>query len=375
MLTALSIKNYALIDNLQVNFNSGFTIITGETGAGKSILLGGLSLILGKRADLKSLKNKEKKCVIEAVFDITNYALENLFQVYDLDFEPQTIIRREILPSGKSRAFINDTPVNLNSLQALGEKLIDVHSQQETLQLAENNFQFQVVDALANNSKHLQNYQTQLNSYKQLQKEKQDLLTLQAQAIKEQDYSVFLLTELQQANIVDGELEQLEEEYETLNNIEVIQEKLEHAHQLLQNEDLGIISLLTQLKNNLQQLTSYAKNYQELFARVQSNLIDLDDTLTEIEAQQESLDANPNRLEVVNTKLQTLHNLMQKHVAKDTAELLTIKNQLEQKVAATQNLDSDIEQKEAAIKLVTSKLQEIANTLHKNRIKTIPKLQ
>ncbi len=162
MLTSLSIKNYALIDTLQVDFNDGFSIITGETGAGKSILLGGLSLILGKRADLSSLKNTEEKCVIEAVFNISNYKLQALFKAEDFDYEAQTIIRREILPSGKSRAFVNDSPVNLNGLQLLGERLIDIHSQHETLQLTSNGFQFQIIDALANNDETLQSYKIEL---------------------------------------------------------------------------------------------------------------------------------------------------------------------------------------------------------------------
>ena len=166
MLTGLSIKNYALIDQLQVSFNDGFTIITGETGAGKSILLGGLSLILGKRADLSSLRDTEKKCIIEATFDISNYNLKSLFTAEDLDYEAQTIIRREILPSGKSRAFVNDSPVNLSSLQLLGEKLIDIHSQHETLQLTDDNFQFQVIDALAETSENLETYKGYLKTYK-----------------------------------------------------------------------------------------------------------------------------------------------------------------------------------------------------------------
>ncbi|HIC31446.1 MAG TPA: DNA repair protein RecN, partial [Flavobacteriaceae bacterium] len=192
MLTGLSIKNYALIDQLQVNFNDGFTIITGETGAGKSILLGGLSLILGKRADLSSLRDTEKKCIIEATFDISNYNLKSLFTAEDLDYEAQTIIRREILPSGKSRAFVNDSPVNLSSLQLLGEKLIDIHSQHETLQLTDDNFQFQVIDALAETSENLESYKGYLKTYKSLQKELKQLQQFQAEAIKEHDYNSFL---------------------------------------------------------------------------------------------------------------------------------------------------------------------------------------
>ncbi|MDO6597184.1 DNA repair protein RecN [Oceanihabitans sp. 2_MG-2023] len=374
MLTSLSIKNYALIDALLVDFNQGFTIITGETGAGKSILLGGLSLILGKRADLSSLKNKERKCVIEAIFNIKNYQLENLFNTQDLDFDSQTIIRREILPSGKSRAFVNDTPVNLNTLQLLGKHLIDVHSQNQTMQLVDDDFQFQIIDALANNKSNLENYQVELATYKKLQKELKELYKLQAEALKEQDYNTFLLKELKEANLVAGELESLEEEYETLNNIEEIQEKLTHSHQLLQDDDLGILNLLTQLKNTLQKLSNYSNNYQNLFTRVNSSLIDLDDTFAEIETLQENLDADPKRLEVVNAKLQTLHNLMQKHVAENVSELIEIKNKLTDKVSDTESLETHILQKQKGIQTITKKLDVISEAIHKNREKTIPKL-
>ncbi|MBU2940619.1 DNA repair protein RecN [Lacinutrix sp. C3R15] len=374
MLTSLSIKNYALIDTLLVDFNQGFTIITGETGAGKSILLGGLSLILGKRADLSSLKNTDKKCVIEAVFNIESYKLENLFKAKDLDFETQTIIRREILPSGKSRAFVNDTPVNLNTLQVLGNHLIDVHSQNQTMQLVDDDFQFQIIDALASNKANLQNYQTELQSFKKLQKELKELNAFQAEALKEQDYNTFLLKELNEANLVDGELESLEEEYETLNNIEEIQEKLTHSHQLLQDDDLGILNLLTQLKNTLQKLSTYSNTYQNLFTRVNSSLIELDDTFAEIETLQENLDADPKRLEVVNAKLQMLHNLMQKHVAENVSDLISIKEELSQKVSATENLEESINQKQKEIQIVSKKLDAISKTIHDKRHKTIPSL-
>ncbi|WP_452229556.1 MULTISPECIES: DNA repair protein RecN [unclassified Lacinutrix] len=374
MLSSLSIKNYALIDELLVDFNQGFTIITGETGAGKSILLGGLSLILGKRADLSSLKNKDQKCVIEAVFNIESYQLENLFKTEDLDFESQTIIRREILPSGKSRAFVNDSPVNLNSLQLLGKHLIDVHSQNQTMQLVDDDFQFQIIDALANNKTNLEKYQTELNGFKKLQKALKELHNLQAEALKEQDYNTFLLKELTEANLVDGELETLEEEYETLNNMEEIQEKLTHSHQLLQEEDLGILNMLTQLKNTLQKLSTYASTYQNLYTRVNSSLIDLDDTFAEIETLQENLDADPKRLEVVNAKLQTLHNLMQKHVAENVSELISIKTELIEKVSASENLEESILQKQKEIETIKGKLDGISESLHKNRQKAIPKL-
>ncbi len=374
MLTSLTIKNYALIDSLQVNFNNGLSIITGETGAGKSILLGGLSLILGKRADLNSSKDKSQKCIIEAVFDVTNYDLKTLFDEEDLDYEPQTIIRREILPSGKSRAFVNDSPVNLNSLQILGERLIDIHSQHQTLQLVSNDFQFQIIDALANNEAALQDYKEQLTGYKTLQKELQKLLDFKTEAIKEHDYNSFLLKELAEANLRDGEHETLEEEYETLNNIEDIKEKLSHSDRLLNNEDIGILGTLLELKNNLQKLSGFSAKYEDLLNRVNSSFIELNDVFNEIEVLQRNLEADPNRLEEVNIKLQTLHNLMQKHVANDVTELIKIKNELEEKVSVTENLDDTIQQKQIEIEYSNKQLNTVSGKIHKNRSEAIPKL-
>ncbi|WP_445738089.1 DNA repair protein RecN [Mariniflexile sp.] len=375
MLTSLSIKNYALIDTLQVDFNDGFSIITGETGAGKSILLGGLSLILGKRADLSSLKNTEEKCVIEAVFNISNYKLQALFKAEDFDYEAQTIIRREILPSGKSRAFVNDSPVNLNGLQLLGERLIDIHSQHETLQLTSNGFQFQIIDALANNDETLQSYKIELKGYKKLKKELQELLDFQAEAIKEHDYNSFLLNELVEANLVDGEMELLEEEYETLNNIEAIKEKLSEAYLLLNEEQIGIISALTSLKNTFQKLSGFSSKYEDLFNRVNSSLIDMDDIYSEVDVLQEQLEADPNRLEVVDSKLRVLHNLMQKHVANSISELIDIKNQLEEKVSFTENLDDSIQKKRLEIDAKEIELNTISNDIHNKRTAIIPQLK
>uniref|UniRef100_UPI0025D8433A AAA family ATPase n=1 Tax=uncultured Winogradskyella sp. TaxID=395353 RepID=UPI0025D8433A len=210
MLTSLSITNFALIDALEVNFNNGFSIITGETGAGKSILLGGLSLVLGKRADLSQIKDKSKKCVIEAIFDIANYDLKSIFIKDNLDYDPQTIIRREILPSGKSRAFVNDTPVNLDSLNHLSNHLLDIHSQHQTLQLVDDSYQFKVIDAIANNKSLLFDYKSELNTYKKLKQELTHLETSLVESKKEYDYNLFLLNELQDAQLDNINIETLE---------------------------------------------------------------------------------------------------------------------------------------------------------------------
>ncbi|WP_298756602.1 DNA repair protein RecN [uncultured Psychroserpens sp.] len=374
MLTQLTIKNYALIDELHVSFNNGLSIITGETGAGKSILLGGLSLVLGKRADLSSIKDSSKKCIIEATFDVAKYNLKSLFDTEDLDYEAFTIIRREILPSGKSRAFINDTPVNLNNLQVIGERLLDIHSQHQTLQLTNDDFQFQIIDALADNSNSLTAYSEALNNYKDLKFQLEAVQKQKAESIKEFDYNLFLLKELDDAKLVSGELETLESEYETLNNVEEIKEKLAHSHQLLNNDDVGIINHLTEVKNLLGKLSDYGKQYEDVSQRVASTLIELDDVFSEIEQLEDQLEADPNRLDIVNTKLQVIHSLMQKHTVLSVEELITIKEKLSQNVSMTESLDTVIIEKENEINDLEKQLKSMAISIHDNRAAIIPEL-
>ncbi|MFD2918012.1 DNA repair protein RecN [Psychroserpens luteus] len=374
MLTQLTIKNYALIDELQVGFNNGLTIITGETGAGKSILLGGLSLILGKRADLASVKDSSKKCVIEGVFDIAKYNLKALFKIQDLDYESLTIIRREILPSGKSRAFINDTPVRLDDLQVLGEHLLDIHSQHQTLQLTNDDFQFQIIDALADNDENLSQYISELKNFKTFSSEIEKLQNQKVESLKELDYNLFLLKELEEAKLVVGELETLETEYETLNNVEEIKDKLGQSNQLLSNEDVGITSNLREVKQQLFKLVNYGKQYQSIYDRIDSSLIEIDDIFAEIENLEDQLEADPNRLEVVNTKLQTLHNLMQKHIVSSEEELISIREDLSNKVLETENLDAHISAKEKEKEQLKTQLLAVSKTIHNNRSKVIPKL-
>ncbi len=375
MLTSLSIQNYALIDDLKVDFHNGLTIITGETGAGKSILLGGLSLILGNRADLSSIKDTSRKCIIEAVFDIAKYNLKTLFGTEDFDYEPQTIIRREILPSGKSRAFVNDTPVNLNSLTVLGNHLIDVHSQHQTLELADNRFQFQVIDALANNKTGLDTYSFKLKAYKSSKSELENLLKLQSESLKEQDYNAFLLDELVEAKLVEGEQEKLESEYETLNNVEEIKEQLVVSNQVLSDDDNGILTMLMTLKKSLQKLQNYNISYAQLFSRADSNLIELNDIFSEIERHQELLEADPKRLEAINDKLQVLHGLLQKHQVTSVSELLYVQKTLTEKVSITEQLDDRISSAEDTISVLKEELKAIATTIHINREEAIPKLK
>ena len=265
MLASLSISNFALIDKLGINFSDGFSTITGETGAGKSILLGALGLVLGKRADLSSLKNKEEKCVIEAHFQIANYNLQAFFESNDLDYENETIIRREILPSGKSRAFINDSPVNLQELQELSFFLIDIHSQHQTQELSEEIFQFQIIDSVADNLESINHYSAILSTYK---KDKSQLTILNTQlqtVLKEQDYNTFLLEELLAAQLKLNEQEELEQIYDQLNNVEFINENLNKSLALANEEQFGIQQNLKELKISLQKTVGFSSDYKSSF--------------------------------------------------------------------------------------------------------------
>ena len=373
MLTSLSIKNYALIEDIQIDLQSGFTIITGETGAGKSIMLGALSLLLGKRADYSAIRDKDKKCVIEGSFNIAAYDLQTLFAEEDLDYEQQTIIRREILPSGKSRAFINDTPANLSSLQVLGERLLDIHSQHETLSLGDNEYQFLVIDSLAKNAIKLKDYQAGLQQLKKLQKQLLELREEQAQAMKEYDYNLFLHTELQQARLSTGMQEELEERYEELSNVEQLTEQLGSAINHIQQEEIGAAASLREAKNNLQRISGISSGYHQLFERLQSVNIEIDDIATELESALDKVEANPAELEEVNARLQVLYNLQKKHNVATVEELMNIQEELAQKISVSENADEEIARSEKAILEKKKALEKIASEIHDARKSIIPK--
>ena len=372
-MTSLSIKNYALIEDIQINLQQGFTIITGETGAGKSIMLGALSLLLGKRADYSAIRDAEKKCVIEGAFDISAYDLKSFFAAEDLDYEPQTIIRREILPSGKSRAFVNDTPANLSSLQALGEHLIDIHSQHETLSLGENEYQFMVIDVLADNGTALKEYKQVHQELRLLQNTLEKVREEQALATREYDYNLFLLNELRQAKLEAGMQEELEERLEELSHVEQLTEQLGTAINLIQQEEIGAGNSLKEAKNALQKIAVIASGYQQLFERLQSVFIELDDIAVELENALEKVEANPQELEQVNDKLQVIYNLQKKHLVSTVSELKNIEAELEKKVAVPENAEEEI----AAIQsLIDSKKKELENSasgIHETRKAVIPK--
>ncbi|SDR67874.1 DNA repair protein RecN [Christiangramia echinicola] len=372
MLTSLSIKNYALIEDINIGLQPGFTIITGETGAGKSIMLGALGLLLGDRADFSSIRDANKKCIIEGSFSISNYKLENFFKKEDLDYEKQSIIRREILPSGKSRAFINDTPVKVTALQKLGTYLIDIHSQHETLSLGNAEYQFNVIDTIAKNESIILQYKKELKEYKVLLNRFEELKEEQSQAAKEYDYNIFLLNELEEANLKEGMLEELEERYEELNNVEELTENLSTAVNLLQQEEIGSLDNLKAVRSSLSKIAQFSANYENFHERVQSVIIELDDLEAEMTDALDRVEANPEELEVVNQKLQIIYNLQKKHNAENIEELLTIIKDLQEKVSVTENAESALKEVQEAIKDQEEKLQVTAGKLHQNREKIIP---
>ena len=374
MLTQLSINNYALINQLAIDFSSGLSIITGETGAGKSILLGALGLVLGNRADLSSLKDTSRKCVVEAKVAIENYNLKAFFNEVDLDYEAETIIRREILPSGKSRAFVNDTPVKLSVLNELRVKLIDVHSQHQTMQLSDNGFQFTILDALAKNQSELEKYVVQFKKLNQLKKEFQDLEQAQKEANQKHDYNLHLFNELDEANIKADEQEELEEKLEKLNNIEDIKLNLSEALEISENEEIGLQNLLNTLENRLTKISAFSKEYQNLSERITSVKIEFDDIVTELENANEHVDFNPNEIEELNDRLQLIYNLQKKHYVNSNQELLTILEELADKVSQVENAEETINNKKKEIEIVSKKLDAIALIITKNRTKAIPNL-
>tara|TARA_B100001063_G_scaffold247105_1_gene290240 strand:- start:5206 stop:6858 length:1653 start_codon:yes stop_codon:yes gene_type:complete len=372
LLTSLYIKNYALIDELNVQFNNGLTIITGETGAGKSILLGGLSLVLGKRADLSQVKDKDEKCIIEASFDIANYNLKSLFTELDLDYDVQTIIRREILPSGKSRAFINDTPATLDSLSELSSHLIDIHSQHQTQQLMENDYQFRVIDALADNKENLEVFLKKLQEYRALQKSLQALMDSKAELIKEYDYNLFLVNELNETKLESINLEDLETQYEQLNNVEVIGEKLANAKGILSLEEQGVVDQLNTIKQELNKISGFGKAYEAIAERIASVHIELDDLLVELDDLEEALSTDPQELDRINSQLQIINNLFQKHAVSQIEDLISIKNELASKVSDTEGLDDAIKAKEDEISNLQNELNKLADQISKKRQSVLP---
>lgn len=374
MITNLSIKNYALIDDISVGFNSGLTIITGETGAGKSILLGALALLLGKRADLTSVKDLSKKCIIEAEFKLDRHLLLSIFNDNNLDFDIHTILRRELLPSGKSRAFVNDTPVALSQLQAIAPHLADIHSQHETLSLFSETFQMEVIDVLAGNADLLTKYSKKLAHYSEVAETLTGLKYKKETDSKELDYNTFLYNELEEANLASLNQEKLEEAYEMLSNTEVIQESLSKVNQLISSEHIGSLETIKEVRTTLGNLRSISNDFDAYWNRVNSIIIELEDISEGIEQTAMDVEANPSALFEINNTLQQLYKLQQKHTVDTLEDLIKIQDSLALKIDSTNNLEARINELEGDQEKLNKDLLNIARKLHKKRIDVIPTL-
>lgn len=369
MLKSLYIKNYALIDSLEIDFESGFSVITGETGAGKSIILGALSLILGQRADLKTIKQGETKCVIEGTFDVSAYDLKSFCEEAGIDYDPDTyILRREILSTGKSRAFINDTPVSLNDLKDLGSQLIDIHSQHQNLLLGDSRFQMQVVDLLAGTgSSLLKEYREAFKLYKNADAALSNLKDLAARSKEDEDYIRFQFEALNEAKLIEGELEELEQEQETLNHAEDIKSALYKVYTLLSDDDKGVVSSLKEGLTAARGLSGIYANAESIVQRLDTAYIDLKDLSTEAERYAGDVEFNPERAAFIEERLDQIYTLQQKHRVSSVAELIVIYNDLAKKLSNIDSYDQQIEELQKELIQKQEKMLVFADKLSKKR--------
>jgi DNA repair protein RecN (Recombination protein N) len=375
MLQQLSITNYALIDNLQISFDAGLNILTGETGAGKSIILGALSLILGQRAESRYFFNQQKKCVIEGQFKIEGFHLRSFFEENDLDYEPETVLRREISADGKSRAFVNDTPVNLNVLKALGERLIEIHSQHATLEITDPLFQLLVVDSVAKHHELLSSYQTKFKAYKKLSAQLKHLIEEGDKAKADLDYYQFQFDELEKASLAADEQEHLEQELYALNNADEIKRNLLGAHYLIHEGETAALIQLREAGHQLASTEKFNSAIGELYQRLNSAVIELKDIAAEIENIEQQTHTNPVRAEEVNTRLSLIYNLQKKHRVSTNAELLQLQDELSEKIQRAMFSDEAVLKLEKQIAEEKKELEQIAAELSANRAKAIPAIE
>lgn len=369
MLRSLTISNYALIEHVALSFEKGMTAITGETGSGKSILLGAFGLLLGERADSKSIKDENAKCIVEAVFDLKKQGIKSFFEEHDLDYEELSTIRREIAPGGKSRTFINDTPVQLSTLKLLGTKLVDIHSQHENSLLGDRDFQFSIVDAFGGNSAILDEYVIEFAKYKSLKKTLEETLANEVQMRKEMDYIRFQLSEFEKANLESINQAELEQEMDTLNNAEQIKSVLNQVVSLLDNDTQGILPSLSTAKTNIQKIASFNKQIEEYTKRLDSCMIELRELTREIESYAEEVSTDDKKLESINNVLSLLYSLQKKHQLDSVEELLALKAELEQKSNGFDSVDEQIVSLQKQIEKSASHLTELSEKLTLSRLK------
>ena len=375
MLQLLKIQNYALIDNIQIDWFPGFLTITGETGAGKSILIGALSLILGNRADTSVLKDAERKCIVEASFTLTNPRIKVVFDRYDLDYDSDTIIRREINSKGKSRAFINDTPVNIKVLKELGDQLVDIHSQHQNLILKDNVFQLDVVDAYARNEKLLKDYQDLYKTFMDLQLQFESLKEKTDQASSDYDYYQFQFDQLEQANLAEGEQQELESELEKLNHAEEIKQNLSGAAYLLNNESSSILSQVREAGDCLRKIMDYYPKVREISERMESSYIELQDLSNEIEVINEDVEHDPGRIDYIRERLDELYALQHKHRVSEVDQLIQLRDDLQRKLEEINQYDFRLDDLEKKLENKRSELTEAGDKLSESRKNSIPDIE
>jgi DNA repair protein RecN (Recombination protein N) len=375
LLRQIKIQNFALIEDLEISFENGMSCITGETGAGKSILLGGLSLVLGKRADLSSLLDLTKKCIVEASFDIGSYDLETFFERLDLDYDIHTILRREILPQSKSRAFINDTPVTLDLLQKISQKLLDIHSQNDTQTLLEKDYQFEILDALGSCGSQLKSYTDTLIAYKKVLKEYSHWATLKNESQDSLELQNFLFDELSSINLKEGMEDNLESKISLLSNIEYLQTSLSQSIHLLGAESTGIIDGILKVRSLSQGLSKIDSKYLLLNERIQDISIETDDLLNELKIQLDQLEANPQELEILQAQLDEVNTMLQKHKVTSVLDLISVKNKLENELQETLDIDGKLKALVIDKNTYEERLQKLAYSISVNRKKAIKVLE
>ena len=375
MLLHLFIQNYALIEELNIDFSNGFSAITGETGAGKSIIIGALSLILGQRADNAVLLNKEKKCIIEGTFDIKKLDVEDFFKDNELDYDGQCILRREISPNGKSRAFINDTPVNLNLLKDIGDKLVDIHSQHTTLTLNNSDFQMTVLDNYAGNAEVLSSYHKDFLTYQKLKNQLKELKEKGQENTARQDYIQFLFNELDAASLKENEQDENEQELEILNNAEDIKTGLNKTIFTLSTSEFNLLSQLTDINSTLLRISNYHPQIKELHERMSSCVIELKDISNDAEVIEQKILSDPSKLEEIKQRLDFIYRLEKKHNINTIEELIKVRDQISDELMHFSNLDDKIKEIEKLLAVYFDKIKVLADTISKKRRQAIPKLE
>ncbi|WP_044173149.1 DNA repair protein RecN [Flectobacillus major] len=368
MLTHLKIKNYALIEHLELSPNHALNIITGETGAGKSIMLGAIGLLLGNRADTKALYSPDEKCIIEGEFNISGFIIKSIFEEEELDYEDHCIIRREISPQGKTRAFVNDTPVNLETLRRIASQLMDVHSQHDNLLLGANEYQLQIVDTFAQNESLVDKYKSDFLSYQKAQKAYDELVQDAKESKKEFDYNAFLLEELHKAKLKAHELEELETELNKLENAEEVKSKLQQTSAFLNGSEQSIISLLGTSLANINTIGQYGSQFVHIKERLQSCLIELKDINDEIESESDQVEIDDEKISSLQQRVDLLYHLLQKHQVKADNDLLRIQAELEIKVGKVLNLDESLEKAKSVVEKTEKALMKSAEALSKSRL-------